>query len=82
MCTFVSGGDSPSLEALSLAGCQMNDKDLLPLATAVKGGMPLHMLKVSGNRLGDPWVEALVDGLKSHKTHPLGLVDASNNRVY
>ena len=74
-------GDSPQLLALSLGGCQLTDADLVPLSQAVKSGMPLHMLKLSGNRCTDQAVKSLCDALQAHKTHPLALVDFSSNSV-
>ena len=74
-------GSLKGLAALSLAGCQLTDTDLQPLFSALSKGLPLHMLKLSANRLQDDSVTALVAGLMKHKTHPLGLLDMSNNKV-
>ena len=43
--------------------------------------MPLHMLKVSINRLTDVFAQDLVAVLVAMDTHPLTLVDLSNNMV-
>ena len=80
--TFISAGNyCMSLEALSLAGCQLTDNDLEPLCSAIQQGLALYMLKVSGNRLTDIFIHHLVDSLKVQPGHPLALIDLSNNKV-
>ena len=74
-------GQDCGLVALSLAGCQLSDDDITPVTEAIRRGLSLHMLKLATNRLTDAGVIELVDGLLSHDTHPLALIDLMNNNV-
>ena len=69
------------LAALSVASCQLNDADLVPLCTAIKGGYGMQMLKLSDNRFTDDFVSSLCDALQSQKGHSLALIDLSNTNV-
>ena len=67
--------------ALSVADCALTDDDILHLVVALQAGLPVTMLKLSSNRIGDRGVLLLVDALLSHSTHSLKLIDLFNNRV-
>ena len=43
--------------------------------------MKLQMLKLAGNRLEDPGVVGLAEALAANKTHPLAVLDVSDNTV-
>ncbi|KAK3094982.1 hypothetical protein FSP39_008700 [Pinctada imbricata] len=72
---------SCSLQTLSLSGCSLAPADLAPLCQALKKGIPLHMLKLSANRLQDEGVNSVVEALLGNKTHPLAVLDVSNNTM-
>ena len=78
---FVADGKDSSLSVLSLGGCSLDDKDLQAVSQALKQGLPLHMLKLSANRITGKAVDEFVQGLLAHASHPLALIDLSNNRV-
>lgn len=82
MSVFTAGpGTSSSITALSLSSCALADRELSQLSVAIKEGLPLHMLKLSGNRITDTGIKEFVDALLSTQTHPLKLIDLSNNQV-
>lgn len=59
----------------------MDDNDLSPLNGALKNNLQLQMLKLSANRITDVGIASLVDELLKHKSHPLAVLDLSNNEV-
>lgn len=82
MCFVFPPGDTPHIGGLSLGGCQLNDVDVQPIWDAVKAGrLPIAMLKLSANRISDKGVVQMCEALQSQKTHPLALIDLSNNNV-
>lgn len=78
---YIPGSSGCGLSALSLSGCSVQDTDLKPLVDALRAGLPLHMLKLSANRITDIGVTSLVESLTSSKTQPLAVLDLSNNQV-
>ncbi|XP_069108981.1 uncharacterized protein, partial [Argopecten irradians] len=70
-----------SLTALSLGACSLSAADIAPLCQAVRKALKLHMLKLSSNRLEDKGVVDLVEALLSNKTHPLAVLDVSDNTM-
>ena len=75
------GGSDYTLKALSLSGCSLADRDLQVVFAAIRQGLPLHMVKLSSNRITSAGVRDLVDALLSFTSHPLKLIDLHNNRV-
>ncbi|KAK3586423.1 hypothetical protein CHS0354_017066 [Potamilus streckersoni] len=69
------------LNTLSLGGCSLEDNDLSPLNGALKNNLQLQMLKLSANRITDAGIASLVDTLLKHKSHPLAVLDLSNNEL-
>ena len=74
-------GPSSSLSALSLGGCSLADRDLGLLTDALQQGLPLRMLKLSGNRISGKGIPRLVEALLAQPAPPLKLIDLANNQV-
>ncbi|XP_071098335.1 uncharacterized protein [Haliotis cracherodii] len=66
---------------LSFGGCSLADSDLSTLCDLIGQGHPIHMLKLSANRITDTGVRAVVESLLKQTTHPLGVLDLSNNTI-
>ncbi|XP_046575861.1 uncharacterized protein LOC124283880 [Haliotis rubra] len=66
---------------LSFGGCSLADSDLSPLCDLIGQGHPIHMLKLSANRITDTGVGCLVECLLKQPSHPLGVLDLSNNTI-
>ncbi|KAL5017295.1 hypothetical protein ScPMuIL_006884 [Solemya velum] len=69
------------LTSLSLGGCSLEDSDLSPLTDSVQARLEIHMLKLSANRITDTGVGKLVSALLSNGSHPLAVLDLSDNRI-
>ena len=69
------------MSTLSISSCALSANDIKPLYSALKQGMKLQMLKLAGNRLEDPGVVGLAEALAANKTHPLAVLDVSDNTV-
>ncbi|XP_060072518.1 uncharacterized protein LOC132552338 [Ylistrum balloti] len=70
-----------SLTTLSVGACSLSVTDIAPLCQAIQKGLKLHMLKVSSNRLENKGVTDLVEAVLSNKTHPLAVLDVSDNTM-
>ena len=80
--TLIVGGTAGGhLSTLSISSCALSANDIKPLYSALKQGMKLQMLKLAGNRLEDPGVVGLAEALAANKTHPLAVLDVSDNTV-
>ncbi|XP_056005420.1 uncharacterized protein LOC125659591 isoform X2 [Ostrea edulis] len=73
------GAKGSKLTTLSLGSCALSANDIKPLCTVIQQGLKLQMLKLSGNRLEDPGVVGLVEAISANKTHPLAVLDVSDN---
>ena len=78
---IVGGAAGGHLSTLSISSCALSANDIKPLYSALKQGMKLQMLKLAGNRLEDPGVVGLAEALAANKTHPLAVLDVSDNTV-
>nr|XP_022345878.1 uncharacterized protein LOC111138293 [Crassostrea virginica]XP_022345879.1 uncharacterized protein LOC111138293 [Crassostrea virginica] len=76
---LLSGAAGGHLSTLSISSCALTANDIKPLYSALKQGMKLQMLKLAGNRLEDPGVVGLAEALAANKTHPLAVLDVSDN---
>lgn len=84
LCTCVPSTESSpggSLTTLSIGGCSLAATDVVPLCQAIRNGLKLQMLKVSSNRLESKGVIELVEAVLSNNTHPLAVLDVSDNTV-
>lgn len=77
----LDGAAKGNLSTLSLSGCALSANDIQPLCKALRQGMKLHMLKLSANRLEDAGVVGLAEAISANKTHPLAVLDVSDNTV-
>lgn len=77
----LDGSSGGNLSTLSLSGCALSANDIQPLYKALKQGMKLQMLKISANRLEDAGVVGLAEAIAANKTHPLAVLDVSDNTV-
>lgn len=78
---ILDGAAKGNLSTLSLSGCALSANDIQPLYKALRQGMKLHMLKLSANRLEDAGVVGLAEAIAANKTHPLAVLDVSDNTV-
>lgn len=78
---ILDGAAKGNLSTLSLSGCALSANDIQPLCKALRQGMKLHMLKLSANRLEDAGVVGLAEAIAANKTHPLAVLDVSDNTV-
>ncbi|XP_056005417.1 uncharacterized protein LOC125659591 isoform X1 [Ostrea edulis] len=76
---LLDGAKGSKLTTLSLGSCALSANDIKPLCTVIQQGLKLQMLKLSGNRLEDPGVVGLVEAISANKTHPLAVLDVSDN---
>ncbi|XP_052705898.1 uncharacterized protein LOC128181513 isoform X2 [Crassostrea angulata] len=76
---LLDGAAKGNLSTLSLSGCALSANDIQPLYKALRQGMKLHMLKLSANRLEDAGVVGLAEAISANKTHPLAVLDVSDN---
>lgn len=77
----LDGSAGGNLSTLSLSGCALSANDIQPLCKTLRQGMKLHMLKLSANRLEDAGVVGLAEAIAANKTHPLAVLDVSDNTV-
>ncbi|XP_033725750.1 uncharacterized protein LOC117315599 [Pecten maximus] len=78
---LLENAHSGSLTALSIGACSLSAADIAPLCQSIRKGLKLHMLKISSNRLEDKGVIDLVEAVLSNKTHPLAVLDVSDNTM-
>lgn len=78
---ILDGAAKGNLSTLSLSGCALSTNDIQPLYKALRQGIKLHMLKLSANRLEDAGVVGLAEAIAANKTHPLAVLDVSDNTV-
>ncbi|XP_062588751.1 uncharacterized protein LOC134250409 isoform X1 [Saccostrea cucullata] len=76
---LLAGSSKSHLTTLSLSSCALSANDIKPLSNVIKEGLKLQMLKLAGNRLEDQGVLVLVEAVAANKTHPLAVLDVSDN---
>lgn len=72
---------SNKLTTLSVGGSSLDDSDIIPVCEAVMNGLQLNMLKLAANRITDVGVARLAEVVLKCKTHPLAVLDLSNNSI-
>lgn len=76
---LLDGAAGGNLSTLSLSSCALSANDIQSLYKALRKGMKLQMLKISANRLEDAGVVGLAEAIAANKTHPLAVLDVSDN---
>lgn len=79
--SVLDGAAGGHLSTLSLSSCALSANDIQSLYKALRQGMKLQMLKISANRLEDAGVVGLAEAIAANKTHPLAVLDVSDNTV-
>lgn len=79
--SVLDGAAGGNLSTLSLSSCALSANDIQSLYKALRKGMKLQMLKISANRLEDAGVVGLAEAIAANKTHPLAVLDVSDNTV-